>query len=290
MKVQEIINNQIKQQLQDALQVFEGVFVENQLTLDEKGNSIPFNPIRRSIDVDVQNGCSGYKYKGINKWLRAYDNENFYYTFNKVQELNGRVKKGCTCRYLFAYVPPKYVKDEESGKEKCVKPPMMRYHQVFRWQDTEGIERPKVVEDKNNSRASDIDSFLYKVAMKGINWVESGNKAEYNKESDTIYIPMISRFESSHLYYATLLREIVKVTGNEDHLNRWKDKRHSVEREELIGEIVSATICLRYGIDVIQDTAADIYKWMKALGDDEQLFTVAMSKAEKVLEYLDKEV
>jgi antirestriction protein ArdC len=238
--------------------------------------------------VDVQNGASGYKYKGINKWLQAHDNENFYYTFKKVEELNGRIKKGSKCRMLFAYIPPKYVKDDESGKDKCVKPPMMRYHQVFRWQDTEGIERPKVVEDKNNSRASNLEEFLSKVASNGIKWVESGNKAEYDKESDTIYIPPISRFESSNLYYATLFREIVKVTGNENHLNRWKEKRHSNEREELIGEIVSATIMLRYGIDVIPETAGDIDKWLKALGQDEQLFTAAMSKAEKCLEYLDK--
>ena len=283
MKVQEIINSQIKEQLEESLERFKLTATEHFLTEDE-----PMPCIRRSIDVCVQNGVSGYKYKGINKWLRYNDNENFYYTFNKIQELAGHIKKGTESRLLFVYIPPKYVKDEKTGVSVCVKPPMTKYHTVFRWQDTEGIERPKVVEDKDNSRAANLDEFLAKVKVKGINWIESGDFAEYNESEDMVHVPPISRFENSDLYYATLFREIIKATGNKERLDRWKDKRHSDPREELIGEIVAATICQRYGIDVMPDTAADIYKWLKALEDDELLFTSAMAKAEKALEWLDK--
>jgi len=287
MSVQEIVNSKIKEQLDDALQRFEGEIVEHQLTMDDDGAVVPWSCIRRSIDVDVQNGVSGYKYKGINKWLQSFDNENFYFTFKKIGELNGKLKKGSKCRYLFAYVPPKFEEDDQ-GDKKCVRGSFMRYHKVFRWQDTEGLERPTVTEDKNNSRAKTVEEFLDKVTKKGFKWTEAGNTVGYDEDEDVIHIPPLSRFESSDLYYATLFREIVKVTGHKDRLDRWKDKRHSESREELIGEVVSATICLRYGIDIVPETAGEVHKWIQALDSDNDLFTRAMSKAEKVLEYLDK--
>jgi len=289
-KVQQIVNDKIKAQLQQALEMFEGEMVEHQLDWDEEGNTVPWNCIRRSIDVSVQNGVSGYKYKGINKWLQSYDNENFYFTLKKINELGGTLKKGSKARYLFVYIPPKIEEKEVDGKTErvWVKPPMMRYHKVFRWQDTEGLERPVVEEDKDNERASTLEEYLERVKAKGITWIETGNTINFDEDESIIYIPPLSRFESSDLYYATLLREIVKATSTEDRLDRWKSNKHTEAREELIAEVASATICLRYGLNVIPETAADVYKWLKALDDDQQLFTSAMTKAEQALAYLDK--
>jgi len=189
---------------------------------------------------------------------------------------------------LFVYIPAKYADTIENGKtvSKCVRAPFQRYHQVYRYQDTEGLTQPIRNEVKHNNRAETVEKFLEQMKSRGIKWIEAGNKTEYKDE--TIYIPAINQFESTTLYYATLIREIVKATGAEKYLNRWKDKRHSENREELLAEVASATICLRYGINPIPETVNDIKKWIDNLNQDEQLFTSAISKAEKVLNWIDE--
>ena len=290
MKVQEIINEKIKEQLNNALNEIEINIVEKALTKDENGNSLLSQVVRRSIDVPIQNGISGYCYKGINKWLQAFDNEIFYMTWKQIHDNGGYVKAGLEkdFRLLFVYIPAKYADTIENGKtvSKCVRAPFQRYHQVYRYQDTEGLTQPIRNEVKHNNRAETVEKFLEQMKSRGIKWIEAGNKTEYKDE--TIYIPAINQFESTTLYYATLIREIVKATGAEKYLNRWKDKRHSENREELLAEVASATICLRYGINPIPETVNDIKKWIDNLNQDEQLFTSAISKAEKVLNWIDE--
>jgi antirestriction protein ArdC len=289
MKVQEIINEKIKEQLEKALEEIEINMVEKGLTIDEHGKSALSQVIRRSIDIQIQNGISGYCYKGINKWLQAFDNENFYATWKQIGDSGGYVKKGLEKDYrmLFVYIPAKYEEVEENGKKlmKCVRAPFQRYHQVYRFQDCENMPVPKQAELKHNNRAETIEKFLEQMKSKGIKWIEAGNRTEYKDE--TIYIPAISQFKSTELYYATLIREIVKATGSEKYLKRWTDKRHSEVREELLAEVASATICLRYGINPIPETVNDIKKWIDNLNNDEQLFTSAISKAERVLNWMD---
>ncbi len=90
--VQNIINEQIKEQLEHALEEIEIAIVERGLTQTEDGGTLLNQVVRRSIDISVQNGSSGYCYKGINKWLRAFDNECYYYTWKQIHDLGGSVK------------------------------------------------------------------------------------------------------------------------------------------------------------------------------------------------------
>ena len=105
-------------------------------------------------------------------------------------------------------------------------------------------------------------------------------------------MPDHDTFESSEAYYKTLFHELAHSTGHESRLNR--DMRgsfgsQSYSREELIAEMTAGILCSQTGIETKQtlnNTAAYLRGWIKALKDDPRMLLWAAGRAQKAADYI----
>ena len=102
-------------------------------------------------------------------------------------------------------------------------------------------------------------------------------------------------FRSAEAYYSALFHEMVHSTGHETRLNRFDSKTYNrpfasneYSKEELIAELGNAYLCAEAGIDntELENNAAYIQAWLKALKNDKKLLFSASSQAMKATEYI----
>ena len=111
-------------------------------------------------------------------------------------------------------------------------------------------------------------------------------------------MPERDAFESATAYYLTLWHELTHSTGHESRLarsdladfERFGDASYS--REELCAEIGSSMIAARAGVvePDIEQSAAYIAGWLRALRDDRKLIVSAASRAQKAADWILGEV
>ena len=137
-----------------------------------------------------------------------------------------------------------------------------------------------------------IDNYIDKSGITFQN-EEVSAKAYYRPADDIVVLPKLSQFTSSQHYYATAFHELVHSTGHKDRLNRLTATAHfgnkEYSREELIAEIGSSILCNVTNIDttdIMDNSAAYIQSWLKALKGDVNMVLVAAAKAEKAVEYI----
>ncbi|MEI4920200.1 zincin-like metallopeptidase domain-containing protein, partial [Klebsiella pneumoniae] len=92
----------------------------------------------------------------------------------------------------------------------------------------------------------------------------------------------------------TLFHEFAHSTGHAKRLNRsgitelaaFGDENYS--KEELIAEIGAAMMCAVCGIDntTIENSAAYINGWLRALKEDQRLIVQAAGKAQRAADYM----
>jgi antirestriction protein ArdC len=108
-------------------------------------------------------------------------------------------------------------------------------------------------------------------------------------------MPAKSSFISSEKYYATLFHEYVHAIGHEKRLNRHAQENTNFDfgskdysKEELVAELGSAFLCAEAQIDnsVIDNNAAYLTSWLKALEEDKRLIIYASAKAGKAVDYI----
>jgi antirestriction protein ArdC len=107
-------------------------------------------------------------------------------------------------------------------------------------------------------------------------------------------MPTRERFETAESYYLTLWHELAHSTGHESRLarsdlaefERFGDASYS--REELVAEIGSAMIAARVGVVApdIEQSAAYVAGWLRALRDDRRLIVTAASRAQKAADWI----
>lgn len=120
-----------------------------------------------------------------------------------------------------------------------------------------------------------------------------GDRAYYRWDADSIHLPPVKSFDSAEEYYSTKLHEMVHSTGHPKRLNR-RDL-HTLapfgspvySREELVAEFGAAYLCAEAGIaNTLDNSAAYIKGWAKALRDDKRLVVTAASAAQKAADYI----
>jgi len=118
----------------------------------------------------------------------------------------------------------------------------------------------------------------------------AGDAAHYNPATDTITLPARSQFASAASYYATAFHECGHSTGHPSRLNRpgiaefdhFGSARYA--REELVAQMTSAMLCAETGIEtagLIEQSAAYVASWLRALRDDRRLAVTAAAQAQK---------
>ena len=229
-------------------------------------------------------------YKGINRLLL---DGGEYLTFKQVQDLKGHIKKGAKS-HIVVFYKPLQITDDETDEIKDIR--LLRYYKVFSLADVEGIDSKQIIHEHENYSIERcqkvIDNYVIKSGIK-LQTDEVSAKAFYSPTTDMVVLPKLSQFTSSQHYYSTAYHELTHSTGHKSRLDRLTTTAHfgnkDYSREELTAEIGSAILCNYTGIDstdIIDNSAAYIQSWLKALKNDKNMVLVASAKAEKAVEYI----
>lgn len=248
---------------------------------------------------ECQNLVTRSKYRGINALLTSmlpYERP-YFVTFKQAQDLGGYIRKGekgiPIIFWNFKEVTDD-TKKNESGESESRKIPFVRFYTVFNINQCAEIDSKKIPE---NNRP--IKEFSFSPIEKAESILNAMNekplikhdqqRAFFSKSQDFINMPRQNTFEKSEEYYSTLFHEIGHWTGAESRLNRktlvdanmFGD--HNYSKEELVAELTSAFLCSDCGIDqhVIENQAAYLQNWLKALKGDAKLIIEASQQAQK---------
>jgi hypothetical protein len=106
-------------------------------------------------------------------------------------------------------------------------------------------------------------------------------------------MPQKETFDKPESYYSVLFHELTHATGHEDRLGRLqKDVSRfgdtSYAKEELVAEMGASFLCATSGIieRTLDNSAAYIASWLKALKNDKKLVVNAAGKAHAACDYI----
>ena len=231
-----------------------------------------------------------------------------FYTFNKITEKGGKVKKGSKSAYVTFYKPNiKEIiipaEESEDGKEHKIykKSFVLRYYKVFSIHDCDGIE-PKYTQTENapisNLQPIEAAERILKAYIKGEgapNFYNDGSdNATYNPATDTICVPALSQYKHAPDCYSTWFHECIHSTGNKSRLNRFTENEKfgnvDYSREELVAEIGAAALNFICGIEEsdssYRNSIAYLQGWASHLADKPNEFIVAAGRAEKAVNWV----
>ena len=122
---------------------------------------------------------------------------------------------------------------------------------------------------------------------------DGGDRAYYVPSMDSIHMPAMITFHGAGEYHSTLFHELAHSTGHALRLNRDSLETPApfgseiYSREELVAEFGAAFLCAKAGIDnTLDNSAAYISGWSKALRADKRLVITAASQGQKAADYI----
>lgn len=112
------------------------------------------------------------------------------------------------------------------------------------------------------------------------------DNAYYSISKNEIIVPEKGQFKDGQSYYGTMLHEMTHSTGAESQLARIKPGGFGSKdyaREELVAELGSALVCLRYGMakHLKEDSAAYIKSWLDSLRESPQFIKSTLLDVKK---------
>ena len=267
------------------------------MELLEQG-TVPWRKTWNAASNSPKNLVSKKEYRGINVFMLAsmpYSSQ-YWMTFKQVQDKGGHVIKGSkSCPVIFWKWLDK--KDAGSDDPDTVtvngKIPMLRYYSVFNLDQTEGIEPPPTTEIINTFTPIEAAHQIIAGMPLRPEIKYGGNSASYSPTWDVVKIPKPEAFESPEEYYSTAFHELTHATGHAKRLERKGITEssffgsHEYSKEELVAEMGAAFLCGHAGIErTIENSAAYIQGWLKALKNDKKLLIMAAAQAQKAADYI----
>jgi len=276
MKVEEIITQRIIEKLESGTIPWHKPWA---------GGGIPKNLISKK------------EYRGINPFILGFAGYAYPYflTFNQAKECGGHIKKGSKGLpvVFFRYIE----REDPDNPDKIKKYPVMRYYTVFNIEQTDGIDYSETIADipvlDNFQTLDKAESIIQNMPNKP-KCQEIENRAYYSPTRDLVNMPKREMFESEPAYYSTYFHELTHSTGHESRLNRktLKDLAafgdHDYTKEELCAEMGAAMLCGNVGIEnrTIDNSAAYIAGWLKALKSDRRFVIQAAGYAQKAVDFI----
>lgn len=246
---------------------------------------------------------SGKPYSLLNQLLLGKPGE--YLSFNQCKKEGGKVKKGAKAQVVVFWKMLDKARRTDDGRAvldaegnpvfDCI--PYLQYSNVFHIDDCEGLEPKSYTDERRDfnpiEKAESVIADY--VARSGVGFFhEDQGQAYYSPAADKIVLPLKEQFTTDAGYYDTAFHELTHSTGHKTRLNRFAEGvmafgNDSYSKEELVAELGSATILNALGIeteDTIQNNAAYIQNWLKALKNDKRLIVSASAKAEKAAQLI----
>jgi len=240
-----------------------------------------------------KNLVSKKEYRGINVFQLACQDYSspYWLTFKQCQERGGHIKQGekSTPVILWKWIG---CKDREEGVHGMM--PFLRYYSVFNVDQTEGVAAPEPAEVNNTvDTIPNVADLVANMPLRP-ELKFGGNRAFYSPSLDYVQLPHLSIFITPEEYYSTLFHEYVHATGHEKRLGRKSILEpsyfgsHDYSKEELVAEMGAAFLCGHAGIEnsTIENSAAYIKGWLKALKNDKTLLVHAAGQAQKAADYI----
>lgn len=243
---------------------------------------------------------TGEAYRGINRmllWMAAASNGyacNTWFTFNQVQTLGGRVRKGEKSEAIIFFLPvSETVVDKVTGEETEEHSAIVRPYNVFNGQQCDGLPAKffetvvaPVVTAKERHEAS--ERFF---ANTGAEFRHGGDKAFYAPHLDFIQLPPFETFRDTESYVGTKAHELVHWTMHEKRCKRNFSSRFGSDayaQEELVAEIGACFLDADLGISptVRDDHTQYLGHWLKIMKGDRGAIVTAASQAEKAVQFL----
>ena len=251
------------------------------------------------------NAATGRRYSGLNVftlWIVA-ERKGFesqaWLSYKQAQELGGNVKKGEKGQFVqfWQVGKPWETGDVDSkGKPIIKKSFMFRMYTVFNVEQCEGLTLPKrenisnIPEDFDVIEEAEAIASAY-IANGGPTVAHNGgDEAYYLPSSHSVHLPKQTQFDGKEEYYSTLFHELAHSTGHQSLLGRFSESSESMHfgserysKEELVAEFTNAFLCAEVGITdtTLNNSAAYIQSWLKALKEDYTLALTAASRAQK---------
>lgn len=245
-----------------------------------------------------KNLVSGKKYQGVNVFMLACSefSSPYWMTFKQCQDKGGHVIKGSkSCPVVFwKWLDRKDTEPVVGENSTNGKIPMLRFYSVFNLEQTEGITTPPA-EEANNlfDPITKAEEIIANMPMKpDIRF--GGNRAYYSPSLDYIQLPYQHTFDTIEEYYNTSFHELSHATGHQNRLARKSILEpsyfgsHEYSKEELVAEMGAAFLCGNCGIEAstLENSAAYIGGWLKALKNDKTLLVHAAAAAQKASDYI----
>lgn len=268
------------------------------MELMEQGQLPPWKRSWNAQSNYPKNLVSGKKYQGVNVFMLACQQHSspWWLTYNQVKSKNGYVIKGSKSTPVIFWkcldkkdsIPG--VGSEEQGNGKI---PLLRYYSVFNIEQTEGITPPPAEETHNTfdpiTRAEEIIANM--PLLPEIKY--GGNRAYYSPTLDYIQLPHLHTFDSAEEAACCKFHEAVHATGHSNRLGRKGVTEtsyfgsHEYSKEELCAEMGAAFLCGHAGIEnTLENSAAYLAGWLKALKNDKTLLVHAAAQAQKAADYI----
>ena len=247
-----------------------------------------------------RNFRTGKPYRGINVfllWSSPY-NSPFWLTFKQAQELKGTVRmgeKGTQIVFYKQLCDPR--KEDESTREEDDRAPfVLCYYTVFNVEQCDGLALPQIIEQPATALEIDADETCEAIVTGWENrpalHLTSATecRAYYRPSTDSVHMPVRSRFVDAPHYYSTLFHELVHSTGHESRLNRtfgdhFGDELYS--QEELVAEMGAAFLSAIAEIanaHTDRNTTAYIQNWISKLEEDNRLIVHAAANAQRAVD------
>jgi antirestriction protein ArdC len=281
MNVYEIVNKRITELLEEG--------------------TVPWRKPWRSSE-GPRNLISKKAYRGINAFLlnaSPYESD-FYLTYNQAKQKGGAVRKGekSTVVVFWKWLERKDSDDSGSpaspGSPTTGKIPLLRYYNVFNLDQVDGIDPPKEEQISNPfTPIEQAEQIIQSMPLRPSIRYE-GNSACYRPASDVVTLPPKEAFHSSEEFYSTLFHEAVHATGHSSRLGRKSITdtayfgSHDYSQEELVAEFGASMLCGVSGIEqsIIENSAAYIQGWLKALRNDKKCLVLAAAQGQKSADYI----
>jgi antirestriction protein ArdC len=258
-------------------------------------------PWRRPWKADGSNKplrSNGEPYKGVNVLVllatamsRGYGSP-YWLTFNQAKALGGSVRKGETGTPVVFYKTVRRKPSEDGEEQGAYR--LLKHYTVFNLEQVDGVEMPPLEPLPERDTIASCDELVahFVGALNGPAIGHGGDRACYAPFLDRVQMPLIGQFDSSELYYGTLFHELAHSTGHESRLARqnWSEVTFgdsSYALEELVAEIASAFLAVEVGLELeLEQSAAYIGGWLKALKNDKQLVVKAAAAAAKATAHI----
>ncbi|GJM64612.1 ArdC family protein [Persicobacter diffluens] len=248
------------------------------------------------------NFSSKREYNGFNHMWLSFTRMHKDYkscewlTFKQAKELNGTIKKGSkgttVIYYDFLFVDANGIK---VNKELAVKKiPFIKTFTVFNMEQTEGIDWKPVEADEKETNVIESAERIINNMPNPPKFTFGGDGAYYRPSNDSVNVPKIQNCTSEAEYYGTFFHELIHATGHEKRLNRQEITEEVnfgsqvYSKEELTAELGAAYLCGEADISeqVIENQAAYLQGWLKALKNDKKMIFEAAAKATKAAKYI----